>query len=60
MQIIYLFAIRLVRSIVHLGWHVRYLVVAQRFSWMKIIQRQTAAAKAKNIILLIYTRNILL
>ena len=47
MQIIYLFAIRLVRSIVHLRCHVRYLVGAQRFSWMKIIQRQTAASKSK-------------
>ena len=28
--------------------------------WMKIIQRQTAASKAKNIILSIYTQNILL
>ena len=31
MQIIYLFAIRLLRSIVHLRWHVRYLVGAHRF-----------------------------
>ena len=32
MQIIYLLANRLVRSIVHLRWHVRYLVGAQRFT----------------------------
>ena len=32
MQIIYPLAIRLVRSIVHLRWHARYPVGAQRFS----------------------------
>ena len=40
MQIIYLFAIRLVRSIVHLRG-------AQRFSWMKIFKSKLQASKVK-------------
>ena len=55
LQIVHLFAIRLVRSIVQLRWHVRYLVVEWR-----LFKDKPQHERLGNIILSIYKRNILL